>query len=430
MTQYKEFQAKSLDDAIREACDYFGVEREKLEIDIVSDAKTGIFGLVGAKKAAIRARRQGAAVNVLKDEAAEPDAGGPKTARRQAGEEEPKGKPQRSRGARQGSGASAESKRSKEPGEKARRKGTIEAPPVEAPPVEVPLVEVPSVEAPASEVPVAAAPPPRRDAELDDDSDDENDVNGNVLNWPSPQESGRRKGKGRDAKSGSQAREGALEGPRRKQHPEKKRAPAWRDAPAAADADSPGDSFADSGREDLPEFDLSACDPGELKAKVAAVVTRLVRPIVGDVPCEVSIANDRVRARLDCGDASGLLVGREGQTLASVQYLATRILARELGGALRLHVDAGHYREKQDDRLKELAQSLAARVKKTRRSQMTRPLSAYQRRIVHLALEGDPEVSTRSKGEGTQRRVMIFLLGKQEANGRAEGRGSVLPDED
>ncbi|MDL2316471.1 Jag N-terminal domain-containing protein, partial [Desulfovibrio sp. OttesenSCG-928-A18] len=55
--QYKEFQGKSLDDAIREACEYYGVAREKLEIEIVSDAKSGIFGLVGAKKATIKAAR-------------------------------------------------------------------------------------------------------------------------------------------------------------------------------------------------------------------------------------------------------------------------------------------------------------------------------------------------------------------------------------
>jgi spoIIIJ-associated protein len=125
----------------------------------------------------------------------------------------------------------------------------------------------------------------------------------------------------------------------------------------------------------------------------------------------VEIGNDRARVSLDCGDAAGLLVGRDGQTLAAVQYLAARIVGRKIGGALRLHIDAGHYRERQDDRLKELALSLAAKVKKTRKPQSTRPLSAYQRRIVHLALEPDPDVSTRSKGEGAQRRVVVYWAG-------------------
>ena len=67
-----------------------------------------------------------------------------------------------------------------------------------------------------------------------------------------------------------------------------------------------------------------------------------------------------------------------------------------------------------------LALSLAARAKKSGRTQTTRPLSAYQRRIVHLALEEDPEVTTQSKGEGAQRRVAIYLAG--ERTGQALGR--------
>ena len=173
-------------------------------------------------------------------------------------------------------------------------------------------------------------------------------------------------------------------------------------------------------RDDLLEFDIASRDPESLKATVSGIVLRLVKPVVGEVPCEVILGKDRIRVRLDCGDASGLLVGREGQTLASVQYLASRILARELGGSVRLHVDAGHYREQQNDKLKELALGLAARVKKSGRSQTTRPLSAYQRRIVHLALEEDPEVTTQSKGEGAQRRVAIYLAG--ERTGQALGR--------
>ena len=157
----------------------------------------------------------------------------------------------------------------------------------------------------------------------------------------------------------------------------------------------------------MPEFPLETCDRDELVAVVCGVVQRLVEPIVGQVPCSVEIHDSRVRASVDCGEASGLLVGREGTTLAAVQYLAARIIAKRIGGSLRLQIDAGNYRERQDDRLKEMALSLAERAKATRRPQSTRPLSAYQRRIIHLALEGDDAVQTHSKGEGTQRRVII-----------------------
>jgi spoIIIJ-associated protein len=177
----------------------------------------------------------------------------------------------------------------------------------------------------------------------------------------------------------------------------------------------------------LPEFELANCDQERLFAEVKDVVNRLVYPIVGDVPCTVAIAGSRVRAALDCGDAAGLLVGRDGQTLAAVQYLASRIIARRIGGAVRLQVDAGKYRERQDDKLKEQAFSLAQRVKETGRPLSTRPLTAYQRRIVHLALEQDEAVQTHSKGEGAQRKVTISLKRGSGKNESEAGENKPAP---
>jgi spoIIIJ-associated protein len=159
----------------------------------------------------------------------------------------------------------------------------------------------------------------------------------------------------------------------------------------------------------MPEFDPASMAPDELADIVRSVVVELAAPIVGEAPCRVDIGERWVRAVLDCGANAGLLVGREGQTLAALQYLAGRIVADKLGAPLRLQVDAGHYIEHREDRLRDLALSLAERAKATRRAQVTRPLSAYQRRIVHLALENDSEVLTHSKGEGLQRRVHIYL---------------------
>ena len=160
-------------------------------------------------------------------------------------------------------------------------------------------------------------------------------------------------------------------------------------------------------RDDLPDLDIAALDPAVLSQAVGGVVERLVQPIVGDVPITVSCRDGRVHVALDCGDASGLLVGRDGQTLAAIQYLASRISAKILGGNFRLFIDAGNYRERQEDKLRELALELADKACKTGRSQSTRPLSAYQRRIIHLALEQHQTVITCSKGDGLQRRVVV-----------------------
>ena len=104
----------------------------------------------------------------------------------------------------------------------------------------------------------------------------------------------------------------------------------------------------------------------------------------------------------------GLLIGREGQTLASLQYLASRVVSRGMNAAVRVQLDAGRYRQRQDEKLGEMALALAEKVRQTGRSYSTRPLSSYHRRIVHLCLQDAEEVQTRSSGDGPMKRVVIM----------------------
>lgn len=373
MSQSKEFQGRSLDEAIQEACDFYGLPREKLEIEIVSDAKSGIFGLVGAKRACIRAAKvrlpdavtslSGHAPEQRRNEpAAHPhggdDTGSGKTTVGRAG-----GNAGRPRNMPEDKPGKPENRTE---GRQARRPGRSSAGRDGAASPEVQKDAVPAL---------ADAP-------------------------PAP---GRIESAGRSSLRERGAGPGGRE-------PDK-------DAPVPS-----VDFGAEESREDLPEFSLEDCDRETLFALVRDVVLTLVAPIVGPVPCSVELAGKRVRAALDCGEAAGLLVGRDGQTLAAVQYLAARIVSRKIGGAVRLQIDAGKYRERQDDKLRELALSLAAKVRESGRPQSTRPLSAYQRRIVHLALEQEPDVTTRSKGEGPQRRVVVCPDAGEASEDRGERR--------
>lgn len=367
MDQYKEFQGKNLDDAIKSARVYFGVDRERLEIEILSDGKSGIFGLVGMKKATIRARRAGAAAgavaSLLGQAGFEPGHETEKTADRKGASgrdalpEDGAGKG--SAGSEiQGKKKSAARKR--KPGDQDTRS---EASDVTAPAggsVESRFPEhTPDTGVRGAEVSITAA--------------------AQICGAP----------------------QGA-EPDRKRNFAEKAERPVPGDSPEKKAA--------------LPPADLTACEREELFNTVRTILLELIKPIVGEAHCEVTLSGKRLRATLDCGDVSGLLVGRDGQTLASLQYLATRILSRRMGGEVRLQVDVGKYRERQDDKLRELALSLAKRVKRLRRAQSTRPLTAYQRRIVHLVLEGDNAVETHSTGEGLQRRVVVQLRrGKAEA---------------
>ena len=107
-------------------------------------------------------------------------------------------------------------------------------------------------------------------------------------------------------------------------------------------------------------------------------------------------------------DARGLLIGRHGQTLDALEHLVNRIVGHKEEGASRIVLDAEGYRDRRRRELVETARRLAARVRETGQPEAMDPLSARERRVVHLALASDPAVSTRSDGEGAMRHVVIF----------------------
>lgn len=286
MDTYKEFQGKNLDECIRQAMQWFDCPRDALEVEIVQDAKSGIFGIVGARKAKIRARRarvRETLRNILENAdqeselitQQEPDAISPAPARKEQEE-------------------SADISRAR------------------------------------------AAQRPRLQ----------------------PEEEG-----------------GALE------------------------------------EEEEGEFcsrPIDALDKEKLERVALEVVGNLVRSIVGhDVGVRFEAGRARPRVRIDWKGDAGLLIGREGQTLIALQYLASRIISRIMGSSLHMQLDVGEYRERQEDRLREMAQALAERARRTGRPCSTKPLSSYQRRVIHLSLQQEEDIQTRSMGDGLLKRVLI-----------------------
>ena len=135
---------------------------------------------------------------------------------------------------------------------------------------------------------------------------------------------------------------------------------------------------------------------------------KMISAICPDADIAVGVGDGRITASIDCGEASGLLIGREGQTLSALQYMVSRIISRQMEAAVHVHLDTGDYKERQDRKLQDISLRLAARARETGRTQYTRPLSSYHRRIVHMVLQGEQGIETRSKGEGSMKRVYIF----------------------
>ncbi len=110
------------------------------------------------------------------------------------------------------------------------------------------------------------------------------------------------------------------------------------------------------------------------------------------------------------GSSMGILIGKRGQTLDSLQYLTNRVANKMQEGYVRVKLDTEDYRRRRKDTLENLAKNIASKVKRNRRTVSLEPMNPYERRIIHSALQSDPAVSTHSEGEEPYRRVVVTLV--------------------
>jgi len=130
-----------------------------------------------------------------------------------------------------------------------------------------------------------------------------------------------------------------------------------------------------------------------IKAEVS-----IVPPTSGDLPISLDID----------GEDLGVLIGRRGQTLSSLQYLVRLIVSEKLKIWVPINVDIAGYKKRRYESLRNLALRLAEQAKRSRRAVTLEPMPADERRIIHLTLADHPDVTTQSMGEGEERKVVIF----------------------
>lgn len=109
------------------------------------------------------------------------------------------------------------------------------------------------------------------------------------------------------------------------------------------------------------------------------------------------------------GDEMGVLIGKRGQTLDSLQYLVSLVVNKGTNEYIRVKLDTENYRKRRKDTLENLAKNIAFKVKRTKRSVSLEPMNPYERRIIHSALQNDRYVTTHSEGEEPFRRVIVTL---------------------
>ena len=305
MREFKEFHGKTLDSAIESACDFFNLNRDKLEIEILSGGSTGIFGLMGVKKAKVKARpRPGAPVSPDFDE----------------------------------------------------QEAVAEEQVQEA------------VSAPYEYEPDQTEP---------------------------------------------------------EEEPEQ---PEYQPEPVQAEQETqPAEQSEPDTVEQAPQYkrEAPAVDREQMMQITQEVLDTMLKEILDVTPkLDMVFEAGRLDVFIDDDMHSGLIIGREGATLSSLQYLVNRIVSRRMGEGVRIQLDAGDYREKQNERLRRIALQLADKAKSQNRTQSTRPLSSYHRRVVHLVLQADERVQTRSKGEGPMKRVLIMPKRGRNHNHHSNNHGN------
>ena len=141
--------------------------------------------------------------------------------------------------------------------------------------------------------------------------------------------------------------------------------------------------------------------------KIAREVLDKLLNLLG-VTAEVEVLSDQIPTTFNIkGDDLGILIGRRGQTIVSLEYIVKLIVAARLKGWQPLFIDIGGYREHRRSSLQQLALHLAEQVKLEHRDIILEPMSASERRIIHLTLADHPEVVTHSVGVGEDRKVVI-----------------------
>ena len=164
---------------------------------------------------------------------------------------------------------------------------------------------------------------------------------------------------------------------------------------------------AESLMDEAPAREYAPAAPGSVEEKIEGFLKGLLEHMGSDaVPHAYQVDEESYRADLVGSDA-GLLIGRRGDTLDAIQYLTGYAVNREREKRLRISVDAGNYRLKREDSLQQLAKKMAAKAVKYRRNFTLEPMNAYERHVIHAALQEYPEVTTFSTGTEPHRRIVV-----------------------
>lgn len=158
--------------------------------------------------------------------------------------------------------------------------------------------------------------------------------------------------------------------------------------------------------------------PAIIKARVKSSVEDTAKDFLRDVfdamnlTVVVNVKYDEAESSMEIdlsGDEMGVLIGKRGQTLDSLQYLVSLVVNKNVENYIRVKVDTENYRQRRKETLENLAKNISYKVKRTKRPVSLEPMNPYERRIIHSALQNDKYVTTHSEGDEPFRHVVVVL---------------------
>ena len=154
--------------------------------------------------------------------------------------------------------------------------------------------------------------------------------------------------------------------------------------------------------------EYAAAEAGSVEERIEVFIKGLLEHMGSDAVPHAWKTEDGYRVDL-VGEDLGMLIGRRGETLDAIQHLTNYTINRDSNKRSRINVDAENYRQKREESLQRLAQKVAGKVIKYRRNITLEPMNAYERHVIHAALQENPEVTTFSTGTEPNRRVVVSL---------------------
>jgi spoIIIJ-associated protein len=156
-----------------------------------------------------------------------------------------------------------------------------------------------------------------------------------------------------------------------------------------------------------PLFAATGGDDEQTKEKAKRILEGLLTRMQIDLPVSVEETEEAIILNIK-GDGTGLLIGKRGQNLDAIQYIVNKAVHHSVNGHKMIVIDTEDYRERREESLVAMAMKLAEKVKKTKKPVTVGHMNAHDRRIIHIAIQNDATLTTKSRGEGEYRKILIL----------------------